>query len=411
MEPKVELDPDHLHICQDCCKLDLLKMVAAKPFPSKRCVLCSRRVNRGAHTADLEFVKAVKASILYHHADIEFDHEYGGESLQHFVSGNNQLFETPGQLDASDEECFALSILERFDDVKEVSILFDTFLPAIKFGEHRLLETIESELKVRNYYLVEENYVSSFEALKPHVAISLPKGSVYYRARIGSKPRAVNVHLPSKQRTYFHEPYRERDIGAPPVNTCGAGRLNRPGIAMLYLGSTESSAIAEVRPHRGDAVSIGRFRTTRELSIADFTKHDLLSMYSSDELLDRLRLSVSIDKSLATPAPPSDQRIYSVTQFLGQVFRRMGFDGILFRSTVSDGLNLVVFDPDACVWVEGSSKVVSVQEVHYSYKAMELYDPSCGYDIDLAEMEVRRLKEEIKQAELMQPKEQADIPF
>ncbi len=387
MESQVELDQDNLHICQLCCKTDLLRTVASKPFPSERCVLCNRTVEKGAHTSDLEFVRAVKASVLYHFSDWDFDTHFGGESLSRLLSGGNPLFATPGRLDDLDEETFVLSFLELFNEVKEVNIWYETCLPAVRFGEHRLLSEITKELEVQNYYLVEERHENALAALKPHVCKVIHKAALFHRARIGSTARAEEIHLPSKQRTLYYEPYSDAEIGAPPVNHCSAGRLNRPGISMLYLGSTAEAAIAEVRPHPGENVSIGQFIAKRDLTVADFATHDLESMHASDELLDLLRLRISIERALTQLAPPSDQRVYSVTQFVGQVFRRMGFDGILYRSTVSDGLNLAVFDPSLCEWVQGSSMVMAVKKVIYNYDTAALYDPRIDYDIDYARLD------------------------
>ena len=50
------------------------------------------------------------------------------------------------------------------------------------------------------------------------------------------------------------------------------GRANSSGIPVLYLASTEKTAISEVRPWVGSEVSVAQFRVTRQLNAIGLTQ-------------------------------------------------------------------------------------------------------------------------------------------
>lgn len=52
------------------------------------------------------------------------------------------------------------------------------------------------------------------------------------------------------------ESYQGVDIADPPATKASAGRANRKGQVVLYCADQEETAIAEVRPARGNVVSL-----------------------------------------------------------------------------------------------------------------------------------------------------------
>jgi hypothetical protein len=89
-----------------------------------------------------------------------------------------------------------------------------------------------------------------------------------------------------------------------------------------------------------------------------------------------------MERVFATAAPPSNRSAYTLTQFLGEIFRRLGFDGVLFRSTVGDGDNLVVFNPANAAWINGSSRAIDVKKVNYEWVDVGLFEETKQYDVD-----------------------------
>ncbi len=82
-------------------------------------------------------------------------------------------------------------------------------------------------------------------------------------------------------------------LGAPPKRIASHGRANPAGIPYLYLGSSPVVAISEIRPHTGERACVADFTTPVDLKLTDLR----------------------------------------------------GYQGVIYRSSVSDGINLALFDP------------------------------------------------------------------
>ncbi len=70
-------------------------------------------------------------------------------------------------------------------------------------------------------------------------------GQAFYRARLGAVREPDGV-----------QPYSGDAIGAPPPEKARPGRANPTGKVVLYCADQEETAIAEMRPARGEYVSI-----------------------------------------------------------------------------------------------------------------------------------------------------------
>jgi len=81
---------------------------------------------------------------------------------------------------------------------------------------------------------------------------------VLYRARRGFSPTSRGP-----------QPYSGSAIGAPPSDKAGPGRASVKGRVVLYCADQEATAVAEVRPARGEFVSVAEARASRDLEILD----------------------------------------------------------------------------------------------------------------------------------------------
>src|SRR6185369_1790909 len=147
----------------------------------------------------------------------------------------------------------------------------------------------------------------------------------------------------------------------------------------LYLATKVVTAIAEVRPHPGQHVSVGKFSANRPLRIADFVNINFLAFSASEKRLEDLHLIASIDRVLREPVPPDKPFLYCLPQLLSDVLRQEGFDGVMFNSSVSDGKNLTVFEPDNFSYVDQDAAVHLIREVVYRYECQDIIDPNEVY--------------------------------
>src|SRR5207253_1567654 len=158
-------------------------------------------------------------------------------------------------------------------------------------------------------------------------------------------------------------PYSPRDMGPPPKHRSIEGRLNPPGIPYLYLASDPDTAIAEVRPWIGAELTVGKFRVTRQLRVVD-TSLDTPRFYpelQGDDITDlRERENATysqdekeqqiwgdINSAFSEPMSPAESHLtYLPTQYLAEVLKVKGFNGVKYRSSLNPrGYNVALFDP------------------------------------------------------------------
>jgi hypothetical protein len=208
--------------------------------------------------------------------------------------------------------------------------------------------------------------------LAPHLpkfVYTLAKGKKVYRARIGERDTS-----PTGKRRPFPP---GQQIGAPPASMAGSGRANPTGVSFLYCADEEATAIAEVQPYVGASVSVARFEASQRMKLVDASKvrhlfsplgcKDLSSMLPALELLEVL------NEQLSMPISPHAAEIdYLPTQYLAEVVRAEGYDGIRYNSgLVADGTNLVFFDQSKTLVIE--TKLVDILQIAVRYRDVTQY--------------------------------------
>lgn len=126
------------------------------------------------------------------------------------------------------------------------------------------------------------------------------------------------------------------------------GRVNPRGIPYLYTATTELTAAAETRAWIGSYVSIAQMRINRELKVVNCTTETRPTrpLFSEpDESTWDDCVWSDIDRAFAAPVERDEHLAeYAATQIVAETFRKAGYDGIAYRSALSDGFNLAFFD-------------------------------------------------------------------
>lgn len=143
------------------------------------------------------------------------------------------------------------------------------------------------------------------------------------------------------------------DMGAPPRGKPSHGRANPPGIPYLYLASTAVTAVSEVRPHTGEKATVATFTVPGNLKLVDLVhpKRTVSPFLLEDEVqVSRMRndinLLLRLGEELTRPVLPQAAMIeYAPTQYLCEFIKRSGYDGLMYRSSVADGINMALFNP------------------------------------------------------------------
>jgi hypothetical protein len=200
-------------------------------------------------------------------------------------------------------------------------------------------EKLRNELMYENRFFPQtEVDEDKLEGLLYH--LTLDSGEVqtqWYRARI----QQSNIV------------YAIDKMGAPPKRLASQGRANPAGIPYLYLASTPNTAISEIRPHTGEYASVADFVVSSDLKLADLRDpvRSVSPFTLSDEqeialLRGDIEFLVRLGSELTRPVLPHAVAIdYIPSQYLCELIKRFGYHGVVYNSSVGDGINLALFNP------------------------------------------------------------------
>nr|NJM04916.1 RES family NAD+ phosphorylase [Desulfobacula sp.] len=238
-------------------------------------------------------------------------------------------------------------------------------------------------LKKTNRYILNKEWTDFKSALLSSAQkreTFLEEGARYVRARVGSyeKESEGENGLPIIKTG----PHCPRELGAPPPERTKNGRINPRGISYLYLSNEEKTAILEVKAWIGQKVSIGYFELKKRLKCIDVSqdKKTLIPYWGGceEKLNSEEREKAvwgAINSSFSEPIRSADDTInYIPTQYLSELFKNNGYDGIIYKSSLmKKGYNIVLFNPEDAILsgakvFEIDSIMPSISECDNSYK-------------------------------------------
>lgn len=130
-------------------------------------------------------------------------------------------------------------------------------------------------------------------------------------------------------------------------------RANPKGIAHLYAAMDQETAMAELRPWLRTSISLGKFHTSRDLRTIDISNEGEPRFYLAFEPSPEEREKTAwalINRAFSLPVTNSDESTdYVPTQVLAELFKSIGFDGIVYKSSCTDGVNVVLFDLESAM--------------------------------------------------------------
>lgn len=195
-----------------------------------------------------------------------------------------------------------------------------------------------------------------------YLSTPLTKGATLFRARRGFRTSPNGTK----------RPYQNGEIGVPPDGQRRAGRANKEGEPVLYCAEQEQTAVAEVRPARGQLISVCRVRLREDCSILDLAATPSggplppAQAWQWLEILGFLRaFEAELAKPLERDDDPSD---YVSCQIFAQSVTSHRLSGIRFRSSLNPGgANTVLLEPSAAEILE--SRLVQVTRLQIEYES------------------------------------------
>lgn len=149
-------------------------------------------------------------------------------------------------------------------------------------------------------------------------------------------------------------PYTPDQMGAPPKDLASQGRANPAGIPYLYLASDANTAVSEIRPHTGESTCVADFTINDSLEIIDLRNpRKTVSPFLLNEekkiasLRGDIEFLVQLGKELTRPVLPHVAAIdYLPSQYLCEFIKSCTYHGVIYSSSVGDGVNIAIFEPD-----------------------------------------------------------------
>lgn len=357
-------------VCLECARHPSLKRNIEAASVIGVCGICCKTDTTVRNPNDTEsMVMLIRALIRFYWDELAYNHHWGGDPvLDLFSNPENPIlkpFACDEHLDEIDyllqEPAYpdwdkGISVYAGFDSGGQRMMNF-----AISRARPKIVSDLRKRIDADNFEEVSGELDAVISPFISDLKFVLPKEGIWFRARTGYENRFVrSLGFDSE---IVRKPHMGAQIGASP--NPGNGRLNREGSPVLYLGSNPYTALAEIRPHPGHYVSLGGFEISKDLCVADFDP-DIALFATNENRLEMYEVIHYFDRLMSTPVTPEDKISYRITQLLAEVLKQRGFDAVRFRSSVSEGANLCVFDPTNAAFVDTHSGVRYVESVSYT---------------------------------------------
>lgn len=185
--------------------------------------------------------------------------------------------------------------------------------------------------------------------------LELKEGTVIYRARIVSE-KELGKEKNGIDLENFNG-YDDNNSREPPFGMSKNGRCNNSCLSYFYGADNEYTALCEVRPSVFDFISLSRFEAAEDLRFAD-----VCGVCDSDYKYFCVFLK-NIFRSLAN----EKDTIYKISQYISDLFRKYGFDGVRYTSSLAAGRNYVVFNSTKDNLKFLCSEIICLNRVEFTF--------------------------------------------
>lgn len=215
-------------------------------------------------------------------------------------------------------------------------------------------EAFKNEFQFKNrFFLKSDSELENIALLLEDMVENLAIGTKVYRARI-------NVEKGK---------YECGKMGKPEAILATAGRANPQGIPYLYIASDSQTALKEVRPEFGDTISVAEIEIIKELKCIDLREYQIKSPFKFGNKLrqyyDNSMFLEILGQELSKPVNPRDTVFeYLPSQYISEFIKSKGYGGLLYKSSVGAGYNIVIFDE--------AGKVLCKSTKEYKLKSVDL---------------------------------------
>lgn len=296
----------------------------------------------------------------HYHPSIHDDPSEFGDRLINLINEDWNIFSEDIEGTGWDENLL-FDILKKNEPENSLDVdnLYSRITQAFTFvhpleGWEKAWDNFKNEIKHSNRFFLEaehEIFNERIDEILDYRTVYIPEGDLF-RARLGEQP--IDKML------------------APPAEYATAGRANPRGISYLYCATNEPTCVAEIRPWKGATVTVAHLMQKKELKLAGLLSLQIspFGFESPYEILEISKILTSFIEELSTPVDPNKSEIeYLPTQYITELIKIRGFDGIIFDSAMGPGNNVVIFNENN---VELKSiHTIEINNIEYTYYPKE----------------------------------------
>lgn len=385
---------DEFYVCRQCIKVE--KIINHLERLQSRdnmgiCSICGKKLGINICNNN-ELLQDIVDAIRFHYSYNQYGMQLislkrvvgAGLFAPMFLVEENEIFRD--KLDSNTAYEFMVVLLKK-TDLGDVSIftssekngaqsIYKLFLDShatkpLKYAESLLINNIKSDLNQKNDYEIEEKYVLLFREILDFLPQVNIYDKVFYRAREGGNKEQI---LLGKSENEIRFPYIDKEVLAPPPCIASAGRFNREGCSFLYVASKDTTAIAEIKSYVGQICTVAEILCKDESVYLDFRGETLKKEENRCEII-KLNIMYSFKNLFSIPV--QERKDYLITQFIADIFRKIGIGGIIYDSVQTEGYNVMSFNSSLYECVSGSEKMVLLKKV--TYEVEELRDERKNY--------------------------------
>lgn len=364
---------EKVSLCLSCSKHTEVMELVNSDLSDGVCGFCGSDSEQVYNPEKFEKLRnLIRGLIRLNFDEHEYNHHWGGSSVDYVLSAQENPIVSIASSDTYIDD-FIYRVVEEggvypgYDKGICLYAGHGNIQFSISNTDHTALRNIESRLKRENFHLVEAEMGGFIDQIIDDLPFCIPEDALWFRARTGVEKSYTKIDEKGWfQVLHIAVPFKFKEIGALPPHSASPGRTNREGVSVLYLANEIETAVAEIRPHPGHMISVGGFRATRPLKIANFDP-PIGNFCSSDKRLDLFTDIFHVGQLLGSPVIPEERYKYAATQLLADILIRRGFDGVKFRSSVGEGKNICIFDPQLFKFDENKSFVRQVDSLQYVF--------------------------------------------
>ena len=214
---------------------------------------------------------------------------------------------------------------------------------------------------------------------------TLDAGSILYRAQLGCDTtwESADASDPASMVYKVIDPYGPERM-KPPKERAREGRVNPKGIPCLYLADEPNTAMAETRPWLGSYVSVAKFQTTASLQVMRLpeARHDAGLFFDTPPFVRKPDATGrekavwgDIGLAFSEPVMPAeDTADYAPTQILAETFKKIGCQGIRYKSRLGKGCSFALFDLNSAEFI--NCRIFDTTVVSFLFRrCADLYFP------------------------------------